>query len=264
LLWGDQRGLWVASVGKGSTVQIHTTTVEILDPQGKTSQIDAQFSSLEWSPTGRFALVQVSPSQSEASWHAVIDCLTGRLGQVLDSYKLAPEQVSVSWLPDGRLAVARASDQSQQMPAAIQIWNVLATNPTLLVSAAQYKFPSSILSSETDTISITNTAINPLHLDWVQQTNPYHLLFGAFQPDRPSQVVLFDFNFQTNSITRFIKLDINIEQVLWAPDGSGVLIVTTDRQVLFISSDGKETIKLIPTSGSAPTSFIWLPPTLRK
>jgi Tol biopolymer transport system component len=264
LLWGDQHGLWVAPVGKSSASQLHTSMVEILDPQGKTSQIEAQFSSPKWSPVGRFALVQVIPDQSNASWHAVIDSLTGRLGQVLDSYKLSPNQVSVSWLPNGKLVVARASDQGQQTPATIQIWDVLATNPALLVSAGLYKFPSTILPTEATSVTISNPVINPLRLDWIQQSNPGHLLFGALQPDTPTQVGLFDLNLLTNSVTQLSQLASDIDQVSWAPDGSGMLIVTSDGQALFISADGKETINLKTTVGSELKGFIWLPPSLRK
>jgi hypothetical protein len=264
LLWADRRGVWIADIKKGSVAQLHSSTIEVLDPLGKSSQIDAQLSSPEWSPTGRFALVQVIPNHSDASWHVVIDSLTGRLRQVLDSYKLSPTQVSVSWLPDGKLAVARSSDQSQQTPATIQVWEVLATNSDLLVSTGLYKFPSSPLSSETASLAVSNPAINTLRLDWIQQSNPGHLLFGAYQPDIRSQTGLYDLNMQTNSIIQIVQLTSDVEQVLWAPDGSGMLITTSDKQTFFTSADGKETINLELSVGSTPAGFIWLPPSLRK
>ena len=264
LLWSDQRGLWIAGVGKGYVSLLHTSTVEIPDPQGKISQIEAQFAAPEWSPTGRFALVQVNPNQSNASWHAVIDSLTGRLGQVLDTYQVSPQQVSVNWLPDGKLAVARSSDQVLQAPATIQVWHVMATNPALLVSAGQYKFPTDILSSEATSVDISNPVINSLRLNWIQQTNPGHLLFGAIQPESPTQMGLYDLNLLTKSVTQFVQFTSDIKKILWAPDGSGMLIITSDGEVLFTSADGKETINLKSTAGSSSTGFIWLPPTLRK
>jgi hypothetical protein len=265
-MWGDQRGLWIAGVRKGSAALLHPGAVDVPDPQGKTSQIEAQFSSPCWSPAGRFAMVEVIPDFSNASWHAVIDSLTGRLGQVLDSYKQSPEQVSVSWLPNGQLAVARSRLQEQQTPATIQVWDVLATNPALLVSAGLYKFPLSILPSKASSITMTISipAINPLRLDWIQQSNSGHLLFGAIQADNPTQIGLYDLNLLTNSVAEFVQLASNIEQVLWAPDGSGMLIITADGQALFTSADGKETFSLESTAGSPPTGFIWLPPSLRK
>jgi hypothetical protein len=264
LIWSDQRGLWIAGVLKGSASLFHPNTIEVPDPQGKTSLIEAQFLSPEWSPAGRFVLVQVIPNFSNASWHAVIDSLTGRLGQVLDSYKLSPKQVSVGWLPNGQLAVARSSDQEQQTPAAIQVWDVLATNPALLVSAEQYKFPSGVLSSGATSVTFSNPAQKPLRLDWIQQSNPGHLLFGAIQPDNPSQTSLYDLNLLTNSVNQFAQLTSEIQQVLWAPDGSGMLIITSDGQALFTSADGKEIFKLEPTVKTPLTGFIWLPPSLRK
>jgi hypothetical protein len=264
LLWGDQRGLWIFTVGTDAASLLHTSTVEVPDPQGKTSQIDARFSAPKWSPAGRFALVQVVPNQSDASWHVVIDSLTGRMGQVLDSYKLSQDQVSMGWLPNGKLAVARSSDPKQRMPAAIQVWDVLATNPALLVSAGQYKFPAGIPSPDAASLIITNAATNMLQLDWIQQSNPGHLLFGAFQPDNSSQIGIYDLHLLTNSVTLLIQLPADIEQVLWAPDGSGMLITTSDGQVLFASADGKETFHLEASVGSTSTGFVWLPPLLRK
>jgi hypothetical protein len=264
LSWGDQRGLWVTSAGKGSASLLHTSAVDVPDPQGKTSQIVARFASPEWSPTGRFVLVQVIPAQSEASWHAVIDILTGKLAQVLDSYKLSPGQVSVSWLPNGRLAVARSSDPERKKPATIQVWDVFATNPDLLVSIGQYKFPSSSLSTEATSSTISDLATNTLQLDWIQQSNPGHLLFGAIQVDNPAQAGLYDLNLMMNSVTQLTQLTADVQEVRWAPDGSGILIVASDGKALFISADGKETFNLELATSSTLTGFVWLPPSLRK
>jgi len=264
LAWSDQRGLWVAGAGKGSARLLHSGTVEVPDPQGNTSQIEAQLTAPEWSPVGRFVLVQVVPDQSEASWQAVIDSLTGGMGQVLDSYKTSPGQVSVSWLPDGRLAVARSSDQEKQTPAAIQVWDVLATNPALLVSTGLYKFPAGILPSGVTSDTISNQLIYALRLDWIQQTTPGHVLFGVRQAENSTQSALYDLNLLTNSVTELFQLTPEIERILWAPDGSGLLILTSDGRALFTSADGKEIFNLEPTTGSAPTGFVWLPPTLRK
>lgn len=264
LVWGDRRGLWIVLSGKGTATQLHNSTVEVPDPTGKASQIEAQFSSPQWSPAGRFVLVQVIPNQSNASWHAVIDSLTGRIGQVLDSYKISPEQVSVSWLPNGKLAVARASDQALQTPATIQVWDVLATNPALLVSAELYKFPSGDFSSGAASLTVTSEGINPLRLDWIQQSSRGHLMFGATQPDTISPVGLYDLNLLTNTVIQLAQLTSGVDKVLWAPDDSGMLVITLDGQVLFFTPDGKETIDLKSTVGSDPKGFIWLPPSLRK
>ena len=216
LLWGDQRGhMDYRSRQRVRPLLLHASAVEVPDPQGKTSQIEAQFTSPEWSPAGRFVLVQVIPNRSEASWHAVIDSLTGKLAQVLNSYKLSPDQVSVGWLPNGRLAVARSSDPGQQTPATIQVWDVLATNPELLVTQlGNIISPLVTCHPKQPPLTISEPAINPLRLDWIQQSNPGHLLFGAIQPDNPSQAGLYDLNLLTNSITQLTQLTSEIQEVL--------------------------------------------------
>ncbi len=264
LVWGDPHGLWTAQAGKDSASLVHTSSVEVPDPQGKTSQIEARLVSPEWSPAGRFVLVQVIPYQSEASWHAVIDSLTGKLAQVLDSYKLSPDQVSVGWLPNGRLAVARSSIPGNPAPATIQIWDVFATNPDLLVSYWQFILPSNNLPSGATPQTISDSAISSLRLNWIQQSHPGHLLFGAIQPDSPSQSGLYDLNLLTNSVTQLTQLNTDIKEVFWAPDGSGMLIITADGQAHFVSADGKETFDLELSTGSTLPGFVWLPPSLRK
>jgi hypothetical protein len=264
LLWSDPSGLWIAAAGKMPASVLHTSRVDVPDPQGKTSQIEARFSSPEWSPVGRFVLVQVVPNQSDASWHAVIDSLTGKLAQVLDSYKLAPDQISVSWLPDGRLAVARSSDPAQQTPATIQVWDVLATNPDLLVSTGIYKLPSGNLPSEATPLTISDSSNTRLRLDWIQQAHPGHLLFGTVQPESPSETRLYDLNLLIKSFTQLTQLKSEVQEVLWAPDGSGMLIINANGQALFVSSDGKETTDLELSLDPPPTGFVWLPPSLRK
>ncbi len=262
LLWSDKRGVWIASAGTGSAIQLHTSLVEVPDPQGRISKLEVRFATLGWSPVGRFALLQVFPNQSEASWHAIIDTRTGRIGQVLDSYRLAPMAVNVSWLPDGYLAVARGSDLEHSSPATIQLWNVLATNPELLVSSGKYEIPSDLLSAEAVSLTTTDNEAVPLQIDWVQQISPDHIIFGAFLPS--SKVLLIDLNLQTEAMDALFQLQEDIVKVLWAPDGSGVLAVTSNGKAFFVSPDGKIQTELKAADGIELSGFIWLPPSWRK
>ncbi len=267
LLWADGRGLWVASAARAAAILLHDNTIAVPDPSGKTSLIEARFASPRWSPLGRFILVEVLPDQSNASWHAVLDSLTGRVGQVLDTYKLTADQASVSWLPNGELASARSSDAELQTPASIQVWDVLATNPALLVSAAQFKFPSGVVPGVQPvgvSALASGASASSLRLAWVQQSAPGHLLFGASAASSGAPATLYDLNLQTSTVTRLAELALGADQVFWAPDGRGALVTTRDGAILFITADGKEIIDLKLAASSHPAGFLWLPPVLRK
>jgi hypothetical protein len=264
LLWGDLRGLWVVPLRTSIASLIHNDKIDVTDPQGNTSQIEVQFSNPQWSPSSRFILTQITPNQSDASWYAIVDSLTGRIGHVLDSYQLSSGQVSINWLPNGQLVVARSSDRTMGSPAAIQIWDVLATNPSLLVSSVLYRFPSGVLATGSAAVSISSVDIIPLELGWVQQSNPGHLLFGAAQPETGSSVRFFDLNLITNSINQVVQFNTDVNHVLWALDGSGFLVATAGGKMYFVPSNGGSTIDLKLTAGSNPQGILWLPPSLRK
>jgi len=264
LLWGDSRGLWVAQAQKGAPSLLHDARIEIADPQGKTSQIEALFLTPQWSPTGRFILAEVAPLQSNASWHMVIDSLTGRSGQVMDSYKLSPEQVSVNWLSNGQLAVARSADLTRLTPAAFQIWDVLATNPALLVSALNYPFPAGIIPSNPNITPNAEILIAPLNLGGIQQSNPGHLLFSARLQEASSQTSLYTFNLLTSIPVHLSQMSMEVVNLLWAPDGSGALVYSADGKLLFVPADGTNTLDLTLAAGQNPHNFVWLPSSLRK
>ena len=261
LLWSDARGIWTGKPPAEPARQIHANQVEVADPAGQSSQIQARFSGLQWSPLGRFALLTVSPDHSEVSWRAVLDTRTGRLQHLIDSYETDPKQASVEWLQDGTLAVARATDPQSGRSPVIQIWNVLPTNPNLVVELRKFEpFSQSDSGSQ---LQPSDRDQEILCLDWIYQPRPDNLQFGAILEGAFKRPALFDLKMSTGSLTQLAQLDPETEQVIWAPDGSGLLVIGTRGQVFYSSLDGREVYDLRQQLGANPHQFLWLPPAPR-
>jgi hypothetical protein len=74
---------------------------------------------------------------------------------------------------------------------------------------------------------------------------------------------LFDLKMSTGSLTQLVQLDPETEQVIWAPDGSGLLVIGSRGQVFYSSLDGREVYDLRQQLGANPHQFLWLPPAPR-
>jgi WD40 repeat protein len=261
LLWNDSRGIWISKPPDKPSQPIYDNQVTIIDPAGQSSQLQAHFSGLQWSPLGRFALLDVFPKNSNVSWYAVLDTRTGRLQHLIDSYETSPEQTSVEWLKDGTLALAHAADSFSGKKPVIQIWNVVPTNPNLLVALQQYElFPD--LGPMVD-IETSQRATQKLCLDWLYQQQEGYLQFGAILEGNFNRPALFGLKMSNGSITVLTQLDPDTKQVFWSPDGTGLLVIGINGQVLYNSVNGGEVYDLNQTLGADPHDFQWLPPTPR-
>lgn len=269
LLWGDSHGIWLAAPEGGPARVIYPDRIQITDPQGKTSQIEVQFTDPAWSPTGRFVLLTVNPVASTVSWQSVLDTTTGRLAQASDSFRYAPTEASAMWLPDGTLMVAHASNPQHQTQPFVHIWGVMPTSPDLLESRRQYNLYS-------DAFPFSNTArkVIPTHsLDWPGMIEAHRLglavrLFGVDIPP-----ILFRLDLPTGALYKLGDLPADVTQVHWAPDSAGALVTGSHGQTFYLAFSirspdggplsGGEPLDLRPTLGSDAHSFIWLPPIVR-
>ncbi len=278
LLWTDQRGIWMVDLsGDGDTRfgadQINPGIVPILDPAGKPSEIEAWLSSPLWSPKGRFVLVEVSPKQSNVRWQAVLDVSTRRIIQVMDTYQILETDASLSWLEDGTLAVARASnpDQNQQpigvSEPAIQLWQVVPTHTSLLIPGKPFRIKSEMLLNQMSEV-LSEKELSPgsnpvFYFEWLQPMEPGKLMLSARILNSDRQPVLFRFDLRNGSLTPFAKLIWDMQDILWAPDHSGFLAIGTDEAMSYFSIEDGKWFDLADYGDTDPNSARWLPPALR-
>lgn len=260
LLWSEAQGLWASRLEEKSAHLIHSTKVPINDPKGQAMDIDVQFTSLRWSPAGRFALVDIRPVQSHVIWKAILDTLTGRLAQVPDSFitsegALTDAQVSgVLWLQDGSLISASSSDPSHQKPPAIRIWRIMPTNPNMLVGGRMIA-----LYAEDFPFSSSSSKAIPIHcVNWLAQQDPQRIFLGVTLANSAAAPVLYSLSLENGRLQTLFPIPPDATGVLWAPDASGVLVIGSRGRTLFITAT--ETLDLGDQLGIAPHAFSWLPP----
>lgn len=256
LAWSDRSGVWISGLGPGSARLRHEPVAAMIDPAGEITQLPVQFSAPEWSPAGRFILMQVHPEGSTVSWYAVLDSHTAQLVEISASYCSQPGDGSVVWLPDSRLLVTHASDPLERQPPYVHLIEVLPTRPRLLAVRETFD-----LASEDFPLIDSSRKIIPVHsVAWpgIPQRGRLPLTVGLVGADSPP--MLFNLELQFGRLETLITLPAGIQQVLWSPDGRGGLLAGSAGEVLYYHLDQKRMYNLLPLLGVAPHDFHWLPP----
>lgn len=259
ILWSDSQGVWISYLEEASTQLVHSRKVEVDDPGGKKNEIQVDFNSLSWSPSGRYVLTEILPFDSGVSWHAVLDTRTGRLVEVPDSFEYHGPIASVSWLQDGNLLVAHAAEAPDHKIPFIKSWHILATHDELLVLDKKFDLHSDNFPSFN-----TQSEANSSHcLNWVAQQNTDSLHLGVTLPEAAAAPVLFALDLQKGKLEKLITIPHDTIEVLWSPDGGGVLIIASDGQLLFTPASGEALYDLLSVLGADASGFTWLPPAPR-
>lgn len=261
LAWSDERGLWLSTVASNSAQLIHDNQVAVTDPKGQVNIYQTTFQNLEWSADGRFILLTVTPLGSQASWQAVVDCRTGLLASATDTFSMKSGEVHTSWLSTNELIVAHASEVFTRTPPFIHIWRVIPTNPALLVSGQRIE----LYSDEFPFSAAVSKSIPIHHLDWLAPaTLPGKVWVGVKLEAAEAEPVLFSLDLVTQKLSKFLTLPLNVSQVIWAPDGSGAILIAGRDQIYFLSMSNREMVDLSAALGEEIRRLHWLPPVITR
>jgi hypothetical protein len=259
LAWNDAQGVWLADLVSRKASLVHPRQVEMKDPKGKNTPTEIDFSSLNWSPLGRFLLTRVTPSTSDVKWLAVLDTLTGRLAQIPESYQHQTPQTHAFWLPDGLLLLAYTTDEDSQSYLHVKLWQVVVTNNDLLVPRELSELAPGDFQIPVPQ-DLTGSGLCP---KWLAQLEQGKLLLEIAQPDGLSAPWLFALDLQKQAIIKLYDLPEDAVEVLWSPDGGGALILGSHSQIVFVPADGGPFYSLLHSLGEDAHGFQWLPPTPR-
>jgi hypothetical protein len=300
VMWSDVSGVWLSAPLQPEAQLVHESRATVRDPKGQTSEIPVTLHSISWSPNGRFVMLQVMPSPQGVHWQAVLDIRLGRLADIPESSEYAARTASVQWstpmvdpmvsedltavpeLPGSRLLVAHGSSGAESGAPFVKIWDALPTNNDLLVLVRKYMlnpwdFPP-LLSSQapgTATPQATEQARDQTDcLTWLFQPDANSLNMGlvvtpAANPTG-AQAALFTLNLPDGRVHPLVELPADVAEVLWAPDGSGALILGWHGQVMFYAlkdnrlQDLHQALAIPDQAAASPHDFLWLPPTLRR
>jgi len=257
IIWSDLQGVWIANLKKQTFGQVHTNKITVIDPKGQNSEALITFSSLQWSPRGRYILTKIIPSSNGVRWYSILDTLTGRLADVPHSYHLSQVSATISWMNDGNLLLAYGGDKDNNFMPFLKLWQLIPTHDDLLIldkslDLASDDFPPSPSGQE-----------HSYCFNWLTLTHQGIISLGMTVPNSGTAPILFTLDLKEGSLQKIIELPNDLLEVIWAPDGSGALLLAQEDQVFFIRVDNGtfENLRLI--LGADADSFIWLPPAPR-
>lgn len=259
IIWNDSHGIWGGDPQETGSHLIHPNFVEVYDPKGNKSEIEVDFEQINWSPLGRYVLTRVVPSDSNVSWYAVLDSVSGRLEQIQDSYETGQATVGAGWNNDGSLYIGRSGDPAQQTPPFIQRWHLLATHDDLLLPGEVYPIISDEFPFETSRPGRDSS----LCLNWLLSNRDDSLNLGVTLPDTNMKPALFYLDWEDGSLHKLFTLPNNPMDILWSLDGGGALTFEQSDKILFIQFSSGLTFDLRPVLGENAHSFTWLPPAPR-
>lgn len=256
VVWSETRGIWTSAPSLANPQLLHAPRVDVLDPKGKTTSVDVVLEALSWSPLGRFVLVRAIPSPQGVRWYEILDTRLGRMTSIPGSSEFTTPSVDLYWMQDGSFLVADGSESQGSEPFTLQSWSIVPTNNQVLLPGKTYE----LRSNDFPTIPITTSNQN-VRLTWLSQQDSETLALGIWVAASTSPT-LFQMSLYDGKLLKIVDLPIGSSQVLWAPDGSGALIIGQSSQVFWLSRS-KELRDLNSILGNDASTFFWMPPLSR-
>ncbi len=253
LVWNDLHGIWFSYLSNGKAKLVSPDKIEVIDPKGKKSPVSVGYFNLAWSPTGRFALVQVGVRGSDVMWDAVLDTRNGRLSPVPGTYQHQDLKSQSGWLQDGSIYVAQAAKGLDQPLPSIQIWRVTPTSKDVLTLLRQVD----IKTEETDGFPrYQELFVLPGSSCQLEDSL---VVIGLSPADENFPPGIFGLDIKSGEIRQVITLPDDISRIMWSPDRSGAILLGWHQQVLFAAMDGSRMDDLRPQVGRDAQQFAWIP-----
>ena len=259
IAWNDARGIWISPLTGAIDSPAHTRKVEVEDPRGEKTEIEVDFHSLDWSPVGRFLLTKIAPSASDVKWLALLDTLTGRLAAVPDTYERMTPNANALWMTDGKLLLIHTSDRNGQSYLQVKLWQIVPTSVDLLV-------PHNFSDQDSNDFGIPlpiNSAGTSLCPAWLAQLEEGQIMLEIAPPQNLAASLLFSLDLKEQTLHQLVDVPFDIVEILWAPDGSGVLILGGHSQIIFAPNHSTSFYDLRPILGDDAHGFQWLAPSPR-
>lgn len=255
LLWSDRQGLWVAHETQPARLAV-PGRVQITDPQGERSEIQVVFRPIHWSPSGRFALVEVIPSTTSVHWLAVADTRTGRVVEVPDTFSVTTDEQledAISWLEDGRLAVAAGNPDTPRRYPTVTLYQVIATHEKLLVVDKTFSlFNEDFLFSPTDHPGIRFV---PYALT---QTNDEQLSLALIPSENITPAVLVNLDLKSGDVAIQRVVTINFDKIIWSSTRPDAIFFGANSEVIYLPAGSTPEIDLQAIFGNDLHDFFWV------
>ena len=256
LLWEDSQGLWLSKPERPQPVLVAPRLMEVLDPKGQQAQIRVSFKGFNWSPEGRFGITQIS-TQAGVCWYAVLDTRAGNWLEIPETFEnVGPASAAVGWLRDGKIVTINPRIAAAQPGIRIDVYNLIPTGKQPFELEREFFFSTKQLPLQTSDDKIKVIA------RWPDQTWDQILSFGI-TTTAGNELVLFwvDLENEQSEISSLIEKKVN--QVFWAPDGQGALVLDEPTSASFLKKNEAEFLNLFSLTNHEVGNFQWSPPAPR-
>jgi len=249
LLWADRQGVWISELKPNHPRLSHNGVLKISDPKGQSSELNVQFVSPIWSPSGRFVLVTIKPINSDVRWQALLDTKSGRITSIADTYTNSSIDQKAEWSGDGNLVVFSSGDKPGQNHS-IKILKVLATSPNLL-------FPIKNVSILDPNHSYSKTI--PCRISELDEQR----FVICMKSESGSKHLIAIVTLKNGSVKKTVEFPFEPVRIEVSPDRQGLIIVGAEGNSRYINLNTGEVIDLLSILGESVHSFSWMPPAPR-
>jgi hypothetical protein len=255
VVWSDASGVWVSSPAQPHPRQILSDNLEVTDFHGDTSNIRVMYTSLVWSPVGRFILSRIQPYQSTVQWQGIIDTRRGHISEVPGSYEYRDPGASANWIRDGFLLVVYGSNTGENQSSSMEILRVVPTRDDLISHEEEFLF----LSEQFLELSQDLKDQTEFLLDIPTQIDNWNQSFVVKSPETGMQPILFKFDKKSGSLNAIGEIPFDTISVDWSPDGDHALIRGQHGSVLVILAEKPQAIDIGSAWELDPCCINWLP-----
>lgn len=254
LFWEDAQGIWISKLGKGQPKLLTGHNIEVSDPRGEMSQVAVAFNDVNWSPGGRYLLTQVI-TEAQVCWFAVLDSYQSRWTEVPGTFdNICPTSASVNWTDDGKLLVANISQQTAYPNLTLSQWQVIPTRTGLFALEREMEF-SNLQIDLTGSSPAGETELITL---WPGKILDKFIGFGIGTANPANEMALYLIDLEQEQLKVIIRRPDQADLALWAPDGSGVLLLGASKKVVYVPFQDV-LIDLAESHGIFGDRFVWTP-----
>ncbi|MCK4901214.1 MAG: PD40 domain-containing protein [Anaerolineales bacterium] len=255
VVWSDASGVWVSNPEEPHPRQILSDTLEVKDFHGDNSNIRVMYTSLAWSPVGRYILSKIQPYQSTVQWQGIIDTRRGHISEVPGSYEFRDPAASANWIQDGYLLVVYGSNAEENRSPSLKTLRVVPTRDDLIIHEEEFLFrPEQFVEFSKDLRDQTE-----LLLDLPTQINKWNQSFVLKSPKIGIQPILFKFDKKSGSLIAIGEIPFDTISVDWSPDGDSALLRGQHGSVLVILAEKPQVIDIGTAWELDPCCINWLP-----